>query len=124
MLINSISIEISNLIMKLLKSLEFWEGRNEGGVHVVGGVRHELVEGPEDLLLLREVHEQEGRHLGHPLAVADLRVVHAVGCQHVEEVLLLGVVSLPEHDVVPVSSVDVKVNLTDLLAVEPAQLPG
>ena len=93
-------------------------------MHVVGGVRHELVEGPEDLLLLREVHEQEGRYLGHPLTVADLRVVHAVGCQHVEEVLLLGVVSLPEHDVVPVSSVDVKVNLTDLLAVEPAQLPG
>ena len=109
--------------MNLLEPLQFREGGDEGGVHVVPRVGHELVQGPEGVLLRGEVHQQEGRHLGHALAVADLRVVHAVGCQHVEEVLLLGVVSLPEHDVVPVGSVDIKVNLTDLLTVQSAQLP-
>ena len=92
-------------------------------MHVVGLVSHQLVQGPEGVLLRGEVHQEEGGHLGHALAVAHLRVVHAVGRQHMEELLLLGVVSLPEHDVVPVGSVHIQVNLTDLLAVQPAQVP-
>ena len=57
-------------------------------MHVVVLVRHQLVEGPERVLLRGEVHQEEGRHLGHALAVAHLRVEHAVGGQDVEEVLL------------------------------------
>ena len=109
--------------MNLLEPLQFREGWDEGGVHVVPRVGHELVQGPEGVLLRGEVHQEEGGHLGHALAVAHLRVVHAVGRQHMEELLLLGVVSLPKHDVVPVGSVHIQVNLTDLLAVQPAQVP-
>ena len=109
--------------MELLESLQFWKGRYEGGMHVVGLIGHQLVQRPEGVLLRGEVHQQEGGHLGHALAVAHLGVVHAVGYQDMEELLLLGVVSLPEHDVVPVGSVHIQVNLTDLLAVQPAQVP-
>ena len=93
-------------------------------MHVVVLIGHQLVQGPEGVLLRGEVHQEEGRHLGHALAVAHLRVEHAVGGQDMEELLLLGVVSLPEHDVVSVGSVHIQIDLSDLLAVLPAQLPG
>ena len=66
-------------------------------VHVVLWCRHELTQGPEGVLLGVEVHQEEGRDLGHALAVAHLCVEHAVGRQHVEQGLLSGVVSLTEH---------------------------
>ena len=110
--------------MKLLESLQFWEGGDEGSMHVVVLIGHQLVQGPEGVLLRGEVHQEEGRHLGHALAVAHLRVVHAVGGEHMEELLLLGVVSLPEHDVVPVGSVHVEINLSDLFTVQPSQVPA
>ena len=98
---------ITHLIMKLLESLKFRKGRDEGRMHVVVLIGHELVQGPECVLLRGEVHQEEGGHLGHALAVAHLRVEHAVGGQHMEELLLLGVVSLTEHDVVAVGSVHI-----------------
>ena len=110
--------------MKLLESLQFWKGGDEGSMHVVVLIGHQLVQGPEGVLLRGEVHQEEGRHLGHALAVAHLRVVHAVGGEHMEELLLLGVVSLPEHDVVPVGSVHVKINLSDLFTIQPSQVPA
>ena len=109
--------------MNLLEPLQFREGGDEGGVHVVPRVGHELVQGPEGVLLRGEVHQEEGRHLGHALAVAHLRVEHAVGGQDMEELLLLGVVSLPEHDVVSVCSVHIKINLPYLLAIQSPELP-
>ena len=38
--------------------------------------------------LFVHVHEQDGGHLAHALTVAHFRVVHRVGRQHVEQMLL------------------------------------
>ena len=114
----------------ILVAYKLWEARYEEAVHVIPRVRHELTEGPEGVLLGVEVHQQQGRDLGHALAVANLQhnggqfpvklqylqqnksvmvlmqaylgVEHAVGGQDVEEVLLPVVVPLPEHLVVAV----------------------
>ena len=81
----------------ILKPEKFWKAMDKEAVHVVLWSGHELTEGPECVLLRVEVHEEEGGYLGHALAVAHLRVEHAVGRQHVEQVLLSGVVPLTEH---------------------------
>ena len=139
--------------MKLLESLQFRKGGYEGGMHVVVLIGHQLVQRPEGVLLRGEVHQQEGGHLGHALAVAHLRVEHAVGRQHVEQVLLARVIPrvqyvtryvpvqfnvshyrllftvresrnlpFPEHDVIPVGSVDIKIYLSDVGAKLSGQL--
>ena len=81
----------------ILKPEKFWKAMDKEAVHVVLWSGHELTEGPEGVLLRVEVHEEEGGDLGHALAVAHLRVEHAVGRQHVEQILLSGVVPLTEH---------------------------
>ena len=96
--------------------------RYEKSVHVVLPVDHELRERPERLLLLVQVHEEQRRYLRHALAVADLAVVHAVGGQDVEQVLLAVVVPLAEHRVVAVGAVHVQVDLTNVGGVKPGQL--
>ena len=53
-----------------------------------------------------------------------LTVIHAVGSKNMEQVLLPGVVSLPEHDVVPVGSVHIQVYLSDVRAVQPCNFSG
>ena len=59
-------------------------------VHGIFVHDHELTESPEGVLLVVEVHEEEGGDLRHALAVADLRVVHGVRRQHVEQHHLQG----------------------------------
>ena len=49
------------------------ETGNEEAVHVVPWVGHQLTQRPEGVLLGVEVHQQQGRDLGHALAVADLQ---------------------------------------------------
>ena len=88
--------------MMILKPKQLWKAVNKEAVHVVLWCGHELTEGPEGVLFRVEVHQEQRRDLGHALAVAHLRVEHAVGRQHVEQVLLAGVVSLPKHLVVTI----------------------
>ena len=72
----------------ILKPEQFWKAMDKETVHVVLWGGHELAQGPEGVLLGVEVHQEEGRDLGHALAVANLCVEHAVGRQHVEQGLL------------------------------------
>ena len=74
----------------ILKPEKFWKAMDKEAVHVVLWSGHELTEGPEGVLLRVEVHEEEGGDLRHALAVADLRVVHRVRRQHVEQHHLQG----------------------------------
>lgn len=75
-------------------------------MHAVPAITQECDQRPERILLIH-VHEKESCDLTHTLAVSNLRVVHRIGCQHVEQRLLLDVVSFAEHDVVSVGPVDV-----------------
>ena len=43
-----------------------------------------------------------------------LSVVHTVGCQYMKQVFLFDVVSFSEHVMIPVCSVYIKINLSDL----------
>ena len=126
--------------MDILEPLQLGEGWNEEGVHVELVLDHESVEAPESVLITREEHEQQRRHLGHALAVADLymlenvirsvegkykyhlSIVNAVRHQDIKELLLLDVISFPEHLVVSVGSVHVEINLPHLLTVRAAPL--
>ena len=96
--------------MMILKPKQLWKAVNKEAVHVVLWCGHELTEGPEGVLFRVEVHQEQRRDLGHALAVAHLRVEHAVGRQHVEQVLLAGVVSLPKHLVVTIRPLQVNNN--------------
>merc|ERR1719282_1657099 len=86
-------------------------------MHIVLWTGHKLRQCPEGVLVRVKIHEEEGSDLGHALAVAHLRVEHAVGGQHVEQVLLATVVPLTEHHVISVCSVDIQVYLSDVRTV-------
>ena len=90
---------------KLRKTLD------EKAVHGKLGVDHEAVQGPKGVLLVVQVHEEEGGDLGHPLAVAQLRVVHGIRGQNVEKRTLTLIVAFTEHDVITVGAIDIQINL-------------
>ena len=105
-------------------------------MHVVCGGDHQLMETPECIFISCHEHEQESSNLWHPLAVTHLdtawwldyystiryyvvllsylSVVHTVGCQYMKQVFLFDVVSFSEHVMIPVCSVYIKINLSDL----------
>ena len=72
----------------ILKPEQFWKAMDKETVHVVLWGGHELAQGPEGVLLGVEVHQEEGRDLGHALTVTNLCVEHAVGSQHMKQGLL------------------------------------
>ena len=59
--------------MVVLEADEFRKAWDEESVHIVLGAGHQLTQRPEGVLLGVEVHQQQGRDLGHALAVADLQ---------------------------------------------------
>ena len=58
--------------MVVLEADEFRKAWDEESVHIVLGAGHQLTQRPEGVLLGVEVHQQQGRDLGHALAVANL----------------------------------------------------
>ena len=59
--------------MVVLEADEFRKAWDEETVHIVLGTGHQLTQRPEGVLLGVEVHQQQGRDLGHALAVANLQ---------------------------------------------------
>ena len=59
--------------MVVLEADEFRKAWDEESVHIVLGAGHQLTQRPEGVLLGVEVHQQQGRDLGHALAVANLQ---------------------------------------------------
>ena len=100
-----------------LEAHKFREAWDKEAMHVVLGSNHKLTESPECILIRVEIHQEEGGYLWHALAVANLTVIHAVGSQHVEQVLLPAVVPLSEHYMVSVGAVYIQIYLSDVRAV-------